>query len=120
CANRAFATCSKAFIKLESLPDIEVSQRQVYEELAMDIFVKYVPKDSRMSRVQCPHCDHKLSEWSTSCPSCHSRFPVCMATGRPLLDSPSLHWTCSQCRHKAAEAEMTVRKSCPLCHAPVN
>ncbi|CAG0905254.1 unnamed protein product, partial [Cyprideis torosa] len=120
CANRAFATCSKAFIKLESLPDIEVSQSQVHEELAMDIFVKYVPKDSRMSRVQCPHCDHKLSEWSTSCPSCHSRFPVCMATGRPLLDSPSLHWTCSQCRHKAAEAEMTVRKSCPLCHAPVN
>ena len=44
CANRAFGTCSKAFIKLESLEELTEQEREEYQELAMDIFVKYSPK----------------------------------------------------------------------------
>ena len=42
CANRAFGTCSKAFIKLESLATLSPQQQQLYEELALDIFTKSV------------------------------------------------------------------------------
>lgn len=52
------------------------------------------------------------------CPSCGNRFPICVATGRPLMDT-SLTWTCMVCKHSASEQDMTVRQSCPLCHTPV-
>ena len=41
---RAFGTCSKAFIKLEGLEELTEEEREEYQELAMDIFVKYSPK----------------------------------------------------------------------------
>lgn len=44
CANRAFDTCSKAFVKLESLETLKPEQRQQYEELALEIFTRYRPK----------------------------------------------------------------------------
>lgn len=46
-ANRAFGTCSQAFIKLESLESLEAEQRQQYEDLALEIFTKHSPRDSR-------------------------------------------------------------------------
>lgn len=45
--NRAFGTCSQAFIKLESLESLDAGQRQLYEDLALEIFTRYPPKDSR-------------------------------------------------------------------------
>ena len=39
-ANKAFGTCSKAFIKLESLDSIAEEQRGQYEELALEIFTR--------------------------------------------------------------------------------
>ncbi|TRZ17441.1 hypothetical protein HGM15179_009695 [Zosterops borbonicus] len=44
CANRAFYTCSKAFVKLESLETLKPEQRQQYEDLALEIFTRYSPK----------------------------------------------------------------------------
>lgn len=49
CANRAFGTCSKAFVKLESLENLNPDQKQQYEELALQIFTKHYPKDSKKS-----------------------------------------------------------------------
>lgn len=46
-SNRAFGTCSQAFIKLESLESLDPEQRQLYEDLALEIFTKHTPKDSR-------------------------------------------------------------------------
>merc|ERR1711894_335597 len=37
-ANKAFGTCSKAFIKLETLESLTQEQKQSYEELALEIF----------------------------------------------------------------------------------
>lgn len=47
-ANRAFGTCSQAFIKLESLESLEPEQRQLYEDLALEIFTRHAPKDTRI------------------------------------------------------------------------
>lgn len=50
-ANRAFGTCSRAFIRLESLESLGPGQRQMYEDLALEIFTKYSPKDNRKSEL---------------------------------------------------------------------
>ena len=63
CANRAFGTCSKAFIKLESLEELSEEQREEYRELAMDIFIKQAPKDSRSNRAECASCETMIPDW---------------------------------------------------------
>lgn len=46
-ASRAFNICSQAFIKLESLESLELQQQQLYEDLALEIFTRHTPEDSR-------------------------------------------------------------------------
>ena len=41
-AGKAFATCSMAFYKLETLESLSAEQRQQYEDLAVQIFSKLV------------------------------------------------------------------------------
>ena len=62
-ANRAFGTCSKAFIKLEALQELPEEQREEYQELAMDIFIKQAPKDSRSNRAECASCESMIPDW---------------------------------------------------------
>lgn len=63
CADRSFGTCSKAFIKLESLDIIPEQRRLEYEELAVNIFSKQEPYDSRTDRIDCDVCDALISSW---------------------------------------------------------
>lgn len=46
-ANRAFGICSQAFIKLESLENLDPQQQQLYEDLALEIFTRHAPKNNR-------------------------------------------------------------------------
>ncbi|XP_042899880.1 WD repeat-containing protein 35 isoform X2 [Parasteatoda tepidariorum] len=115
CANRAFATCSSAFMRLESLESLTPEEKSKYESLAAEIFVKHPPKDSRNNVVHCRGCGESIPDWYTSCPSCSINFPICVASGRPILN-PSLQWTCLQCHHAAFKQEMLTRSCCALCH----
>ncbi|XP_063218863.1 WD repeat-containing protein 35 isoform X3 [Bacillus rossius redtenbacheri] len=117
CANRAFGTCSKAFIKLEML-NIPEARRREYEALAMDIFTKHSPVDSEScsSRSECASCETMIPDWCSVCPNCGVHFPICLVTGRPLMDMSSV-WMCNVCKHYAGEMDMSVWKSCPLCHS---
>ena len=63
CANRQFGTCSRAFIKLEALEELDEQAREEYQELAMDIFVKQAPKDSRSNRSECASCETMIPDW---------------------------------------------------------
>ena len=99
CANRAFGTCSKAFIRLEALEELSEAGREEYQELAMDIFVKYSPKDARSNRAECTSCETMIPDWCGVCPSCGTRFPACVVTGRPLMDL-SAAWSCTTCHHR--------------------
>uniref|UniRef100_A0A6A7G3L3 WD repeat-containing protein 35 n=4 Tax=Hirondellea gigas TaxID=1518452 RepID=A0A6A7G3L3_9CRUS len=118
CANRAFATCSKAFIKLEGLPNMTDEERESYEDLALSIFLKYSPKDSRSNRAECTTCETMIPDWVSNCPSCNSKFSTCVVTGRPIMD-PSRAWICTSCRHSALQQDITLRSHCPLCHAVI-
>uniref|UniRef100_A0A8B9JMT6 WD repeat-containing protein 35 n=1 Tax=Astyanax mexicanus TaxID=7994 RepID=A0A8B9JMT6_ASTMX len=102
-ANRAFGTCSRAFVKLESLESLSSEQRQLYEDLALEIFTKHSPKDNRKS-----HMD------STD-DSTEGKLPTCIVTGRSISDYQ--FWMCSVCKHCAHEQEITNYNFCPLCHS---
>ncbi|XP_015596434.1 WD repeat-containing protein 35 [Cephus cinctus] len=119
CLNRAFATCSKAFIKLESLEKISESKKEDYEDLALSIFTKYSPKDSRNSRTECVNCETMVPDWCVACPNCSSRFPACVVSGKPLMDLTTA-WICTVCRHYAAtERDVVNINACPLCHSTI-
>ncbi|KAF4527968.1 hypothetical protein B566_EDAN014960 [Ephemera danica] len=120
--SRAFATCSKAFIKLEALQQIPESRQKKYEQLAVELFTKFPVRDTRVatssSSVECSTCETLVPGSSTCCPSCDAYFPACVASGSPLSDLRSA-WTCSVCKHSAHASEMASRVSCPLCHTAV-
>lgn len=63
CADRSFGTCSKAFIKLESLDTIPEQRRIEYEELAVNIFSQHEPEDSRTDQTECYICDVLVPTW---------------------------------------------------------
>ncbi|NXO27829.1 WDR35 protein, partial [Cisticola juncidis] len=106
CANRAFNTCSKAFVKLESLETLNPEQRQQYEDLALEIFTRYSPKYKKT-----PDLDDVLE-------SGDGKLPVCVATGAPILEYR--FWMCSVCKHCMKAKEAGHYNACPLCHSPVS
>uniref|UniRef100_A0A803W6F1 WD repeat-containing protein 35 n=1 Tax=Ficedula albicollis TaxID=59894 RepID=A0A803W6F1_FICAL len=106
CANRAFDTCSKAFVKLESLETLKPEQRQQYEDLALEIFTRYRPKCNKK-----PDLDDVLE-------SGDGKLPVCVATGAPILEYR--FWMCSVCKHCMKAKEAGHYNACPLCHSTVS
>ncbi|XP_048354934.1 WD repeat-containing protein 35 isoform X1 [Sphaerodactylus townsendi] len=105
CANRAFGTCSKAFVKLESLETLSSEQREQYEDLALQIFTKHCPKDSKKSDL-----DGLLEEGE-------GKLPTCVATGRPITEYQ--FWMCGVCKHCVQAQEISNYNFCPLCHSSV-
>lgn len=120
CADRSFGICSKAFIKLDGLEFIPENRRLEYEELAVNIFSKYEPKDIHTERTtnSCSICVNSLSDWDTSCPACATYLPVCIASGQSV-NNPANAWQCTGCHHIANRLDIAARKTCPLCHTPV-
>ncbi|XP_067559738.1 WD repeat-containing protein 35 isoform X6 [Pseudorca crassidens] len=105
CASRAFGTCSKAFIKLESLETLSSEQKQQYENLALEIFTKHTPKDNRKS------------ELDSFLEGGEGKLPTCVATGNPVTEYQ--FWTCSVCKHCVLAQEISNYNFCPLCHSAV-
>ncbi|XP_053141283.1 WD repeat-containing protein 35 isoform X2 [Hemicordylus capensis] len=105
CANRAFGTCSKAFVKLEVLETLSAEQRQQYEDLALQIFTKHYSKDNKKSEL-----DGLLEEGE-------GKLPTCVATGRPITEYQ--FWMCSVCKHCVQAQEISNYNFCPLCHSSV-
>ena len=108
---------SRAFIKLESLEDLDPQERAKYETLAVQIFTKHPPDDLNLQtkEVQCPRCNHMSPDWSPSCSSCGNVFPACMVTGAPLLAKTT--FMCAVCKHRAHESSIQGLNHCPLCHS---
>ncbi|XP_057715760.1 WD repeat-containing protein 35 isoform X1 [Corythoichthys intestinalis] len=104
-ASRAFGTCSQAFIKLEALESLDPEQRLIYEDLALEIFTKHVPKDS-----------HKL-ELDAASEGTAEKLPTCIVSGLPIQDYHL--WMCSVCKHCAQSQEISKYNYCPLCHSSV-
>lgn len=110
-----FEQCSKAFIKLETLPGQTEKERAAVSELALKIFCKAQPKDPNARPHECPSCRSYVKDWDARCANCSRTFHTCMVTGATILDHKA--HACRTCRHHCIEAEIRERKHCPLCHA---
>lgn len=54
-----YSKCSKAFVKLESLEHSD--EENPYEDLALSIFTKFPPLDTRSDYLSCGNCMAKVS-----------------------------------------------------------
>ncbi|KAF8572309.1 WD repeat-containing protein [Paragonimus westermani] len=107
-AARAFGTCSKAFIKLESLTDLTMEEQTGYQQLALNVFTLYPPTNEH----QTPEANEMDSLLESE-----GKIPICIVTGQPVTDYQ--FWMCPTCKHSAYEQEITRIRNCPLCHFPV-
>ncbi|CAB3231082.1 unnamed protein product [Arctia plantaginis] len=110
---RAFELCSKALIKLEAVDS------DTFENLAIEIFTRFKPKDAKGNHIECSSCEVSMPEWMSTCPGCGTEFPECAVSGRALV---ALHtvWTCNTCGAHAQQHELVLRHSCPMCHAQLS
>lgn len=109
--NRHFGLCSRAFIKLETLPADAPGggeeEQAALQSLAVEIFTKNAPYDPA------PVAQEYLRCLETGTP-----YHACTVTGRAVGDGRS--YLCRTCRHFAIEAELRNFKHCPLCHSPLH
>nr|XP_032817286.1 WD repeat-containing protein 35 isoform X1 [Petromyzon marinus] len=110
-ASRSFATCSRAFLRLEALEGFSEEQLRPYRELAVEIFTRHAPKDPPARGQSDP------SAAAASLELGEDKLPLCVATGRRIFDFQ--FWMCGVCKHCAAERDIAARAVCPLCHSPV-
>ncbi|XP_023301844.2 WD repeat-containing protein 35 [Lucilia cuprina] len=117
CADRSFGTCSKAFIKLESLNNLPEKSQREYEELAVNIFSKNEPIDDKVDFITCYSCTNAVADCLPACNACGARFPPCISSGKPVTQPTANIWICGTCQHCASPMEITRHRTCPLCHS---
>nr|XP_023029130.1 WD repeat-containing protein 35 [Leptinotarsa decemlineata] len=116
CLDKSFGICSKALMKLKSLENLSVQERNQYEKLAWDVFRKNEPVNTKTKMVTCDNCSNSIQDWNVVCPHCKIHFPTCVASGQSILGGEAI-WFCKSCRHPAYEKKMSFQNACPLCHA---
>ena len=82
--NECYKECSKAFVKLERLPDITAKERESYELLAVNLFSRHTPLDKQPKKeANCPKkdCKARITEYDISCKECGSHYSPCIASG---------------------------------------
>ena len=121
---------SRALIRLEHLDSLTSQQQEKYTDVAYAMFTRNRPVDIPTQDVrQCPTsgCNGSIARYQTNCPTCKTNFPICVVSGQIILlplsgttnSLNNLTYNCPVCRHRALNDKMKGRKSCALCHAPV-
>lgn len=116
---RFFGICSKAFVKLETLPSLSEAERDAIQTLAVKIFVSNRPEDP-----------NPLPDPYLKCIDVGRGFKACVVTGRAIQDSET--YMCKTCRYLMLEHERSRGTggkgekegsggltNCPLCHSPI-
>jgi len=98
--------CSRAFIKLETLPTLSEQEQDDIQNLAMTIFLSTTPNDISQLESEYINC------LETGVP-----YQACTVSGKAIMDGRTL--MCRVCRHHALEAELRGNTHCPLCHSPM-
>ena len=110
---RFFGICSKAFVKLETLPSVSDAERDAIQTLAVKIFVSNRPEDPT-----------PLPDPYLKCIDVGRGFKACVVTGRAIQESET--YMCKTCRYLMLEHERqrggaanTPLVNCPLCHSSI-
>jgi WD repeat-containing protein 35 len=113
---RFFGICSKAFVKLETLPTLTDAERDAVQTLAVKIFVSNRPEDPT-----------PLPDPYLKCIDVGRGFKACVITGRAIQESET--YMCKTCRYLMLEHERVKPQAkdgsggglvnCPLCHSSI-
>jgi len=106
--NRHYGICSRAFIKLETLPpsDAHDDYPDRIQTLAVKIFTEFPPYDPG-----------PVSQEYIRCLETGTPYHACTVTGRSTQDART--YMCRTCRHYSIETELRSMTNCPLCHSPL-
>jgi WD repeat-containing protein 35 len=117
--NGCYRECSRALVKLERLETLTKSEREAYENLAINLFSRHPPHDKQKQEFNCPKCSSVINEYDISCQECGSHFSPCIASGMSIREKE--YYMCKVCKHKALHKELQYLKlkHCPLCHAKI-
>mmetsp|Transcript_25500 Transcript_25500/g.48224 ORF Transcript_25500/g.48224 Transcript_25500/m.48224 type:complete len:1215 (+) Transcript_25500:126-3770(+) len=111
--SKYYGKCSRAFIKLESMPGIPADKQELFSELAVSIFTKHSPNDPSQGKSRkTKGMDDEFAVKGKIASQC------CVASGKELSGESSTR--CKQCKHSSVNSELQGRNACPLCHAPLN
>jgi len=113
-----WATCSKAFIKLEALDGITAAEQKAYERTALSIFSMNLPEDPSTRNFNCSKCNSSCKDFDINCKDCGRHFQACLVSGRAIHSSAT--FTCRTCKHQAYESEIRKYIHCPLCHTLIS
>jgi WD repeat-containing protein 35 len=115
--SKHYRQCSKAFIKLQSLP-LSNSKSKEIAKLALSIFTRWTPKDPATRHTTCHNCGSNVKEWDSRCGDCGTAFPACIISGKSMLE-PHNTMICKACKHRFYESELRSLRNCALCHQPL-
>lgn len=115
--NNFFGVCSRAFIKLETMPSVAEADRDAIQSLALTIFTKQSPIDPE-----------ELPQPYLDCLDTGAPYKACTASGQLIpevgrgdrrTDRSSISIQCRTCRYHVLEREFKQMSNCPLCHSPI-
>jgi len=103
--NKHFGVCSRAFVKLETLPDVS----DAVQALALQIFIKNSPLDPS-----------PLAPAYLECLERGTPYTACTASGRLIEQDTRIDRAvaCRVCRYSCLERAIQNLSNCPLCHSP--
>lgn len=109
-----FGICSKAMMRLEAFEEFDDAEKEEMRNLSFRLFSENPPVNPNSAKVACSVCDAKIDPYDLQCSECQTKFPVCIASGRLILDN--IFWLCPRCKHRAHQHEIPKYNCCPLCH----
>jgi WD repeat-containing protein 19 len=124
------AECAQAGLKKEAYKWSTTLVRPEYIDQVNPKFKKKVESIARKPvkadddpepLTPCPHCQYAIPETCLECPSCKSKLPFCMASGKHMVIS---EWSsCPACKMCANYGEfkrvLESEPVCPMCEEPV-
>eukprot|EP00904_Undaria_pinnatifida_P002695 jgi/Undpi1/12426/HiC_scaffold_5.g02098.m1 len=99
--------CSRAFVKLETLPNESPEKLEAAQTLALKIFTRNPPMDPQ-----------PLERYYLECLDEGRAYQACTASGQAISSRGGAKM-CKTCRHFAIESDLGKRSHCHLCHAPM-
>ena len=109
---------SMAFTELQVDLAIPQPRRDIYTQLAADIFseLKVTSVKSRAGNKCCPQCKaNDLPGHATFCESCGQKLQFCVKTGLPIFRGDSI-LVCHVCSSRLVTNTAATPSVCPLCH----
>lgn len=93
--NKFYGQCSKAFVKLESLPTLRPDQRDAYGALAVNIFLQHPPVDTRVVKETREKKPGVAAVSDALEGLANTKEQVCVASGKLIGDSQWLKCRCA-------------------------